>query len=120
VDLQSITGIIQNFTQVIGTELPFLGRGMAVTTIQATSLTGGGHTWPYWVAAAKAIKLEAAVELQPIVGGLLGDMLGGILSGNGGSPLSLDPFAGTISINVTGINKILRNITILDAQTIVD
>lgn len=107
--------LIQNLGQVLGGQLPFLGRGMAVATLQATSIIDNGVAWPYWVAGARAIKLAAAVEVLPLVGGLAGDLLGPLLQGNGGSLFSLEPMTQTVDLNVTAINKVLKELDFYDA-----
>ncbi|KIV99470.1 uncharacterized protein PV09_08891 [Verruconis gallopava] len=116
-NLDNIVGVLRNITQILGTELPALGRGWLIATAQATSISDDGNTWPYWTAAAEAVKISAAVRVLPLVGGLVGDVLGGVLNGNGGALLTLEPQQ-KINVNVTPINNVLKNLTIVDAETL--
>jgi hypothetical protein len=119
IDFQNILALFGNIGQILGIELPaLLKHGMVIATVQAASISDGGHTWPYWVAAAQAVKLSAAVEIEPVIGTLLSDVVGGALSGNGGALLSLNNLTSVIDVNVTVINKVLKNLTIVDAETL--
>ena len=113
--MQSAMAVVTNFSQVLGSQLPFLGRGYAVAHLQATSITDNGIAWPYWVTGAKGIDLHAAVELQPLIGGLAGDMIGNLLQGDAGSFFGIEPMTQVVDINVTGINKALEGIKVYDA-----
>ena len=115
VDPDVLNGVISNFGNIIGGQLPYLGRGFAVATIQATAITQDGVAWPYWVAGAEAVKLDAAVEVLPLLGSAAGDILGDLLTGSFGNFLSLEPANQVVDVNVTAINDVLRNLKIYDA-----
>ena len=118
VDPDVLNGVVSNFGTIIGEQLPFLGRGFAVATIQATSILQDGVAWPYWVAGARAIKLDAAVEVLPLIGNAAGDILGDLLTGQFGNFLGLEPATQTIDVNVTAINNVLRQLKFYDAVEI--
>ncbi|KIW05973.1 uncharacterized protein PV09_03158 [Verruconis gallopava] len=121
VDLEIVLGLLQNITQVIGTELPYMANGILVTGLQTTNITADGHSWPYWVRAFRGIDLLAGIELSSVPPSLLtsvaSDAIAGILTGTGGSFITQEP-GGVIDVNTTLINKILRNLTIIDASSL--
>jgi hypothetical protein len=115
IDPDAINGILSNFGNIIGSQLPAVGRGFAVATVQSTAILQDGVAFPYWVAGARAIKLSAAIELLPLIGGFAGDTLGDLLTGQAGEFLSLEVPSQVVDVNVTGINKILKDMKFYDA-----
>lgn len=114
-DPDIIEGVLGNFANILGSQLPAVGRGFAMATVQATSILQDGVAFPYWVAGAEAIKLNAAIELLPLIGGFAGDTLGDLLTGQAGEFLTLTQQTQVVDVNVTGINKILKTMKVYDA-----
>jgi hypothetical protein len=115
IDMDNAMNIMSDIGGLLGSQLPALGRGMAVATIQSTAILQDGVAWPYWVAGARAIKLASAVEILPLIGGFTGDTLGDLLTGEAGSFFGIQPMTQVIDVNVTGINNILKEMKFYDA-----
>jgi hypothetical protein len=115
-DANVFNTLVSNFTQIAGTELPNLARSIVTVVLQGVNIEQEGHIWPYWITGAEGIMLPVAVEITPAFGNIVGDIINSMIAGN---PLFTSESGGSVtSVDVTAINKLLRNITLLDSNTI--
>ena len=115
VDQQNILSALVNIGPILGNQLPALGRLMAVATVHGRTISQNGDIWPYWVVGANAIKLSVALELLPLLGGLVGDNLGDLLLGQSGPLININQLDQVVDVNVTAINRAIKDLSFHDA-----
>jgi hypothetical protein len=115
IDQENILNALVNIGPILGNQLPALGRLMAVATVQGATISQNGQIWPYWVAGAQAIKLSVALELLPLLGGLVGDNLGDLLLGQAGPLININQLDQVVDVNVTAVNRALKDLRFQDA-----
>jgi hypothetical protein len=115
IDQENILSALVNIPNILGDQLPALGRLMAVASVQGRTISQNGTIWPYWIAGAHAIKLSVALELLPLLGGLVGDNLGDLLLGQSGPLININQLDQVVDVNVTAINRAIKDLRFNDA-----